>query len=307
MSEISLCCLNQDEYKDLELKDYLKNYLNLSGQAIKRSNLSKAQLTLKLSPKKEIGLPIDLVNKGLVSPSYKGALADLLYEDQDFLAIDKPAGVHLHPLVYSDQENLLSYLRSINKCEVMNVATHTQERGWLYRLDKETSGVVIGVKSNNLYETYRKNFSSQVVLKRYLCVVEGNCSSHGEVELFYRPHSKKGAKMKASFVEYAGELGKMKIDVLYKQDDWSLLQVDLETGLRHQIRSGLSALGHPIVGDELYGAQKSERVYLHAFEYHLRRELKPVMQIQSSLGGVFERFLDLDSLLKVLHDKSLIS
>lgn len=294
-------CLYRPEKNEISLRDFLKNELERPQQYIKKFNFSASFLQKEIPHQYELEIPLDLLNKGLVNPDYEGPPPEVLYEDQDILALHKPCGVHLHPLFYSDSFNLLSFLRKIGKKEVLNIAPHTHEKGWLYRLDRETSGVVVAAKKQNIYERYRKNFSNLVKEKSYLCLVRGECKLDGNYSLYYQAHSKKGALMRASYDQTRGRLGDFKVRRIYTYKDYHVLQVDLKTGLRHQIRAGLKFLGFPILGDELYGGGEASRLMLHAFRYRFHRENQDDLVFKSfSLSG-FDSFLDLDSLLKVLH------
>lgn len=299
-------CLFRPELQDITLKDFLKKDLGISAQFIKKFKLSRSYLEKSFSHQSEISVPLDILNKGMVNPSYSGPKLDILYEDEEFLALNKPSGLHLHPFYYTEQSNLLSFLRKIGKKSILNIATETHEKGWLYRLDRETSGVVVAAKNRLVYELYRKKFSQLVSLKRYICLVSGDCNLDGHYRLFYRSHAKKGALIQVSDQASFGKGGDFVIRKLYSNDKCHLLQVDLKTGLRHQIRAGLQYLGCPIIGDTLYGQENASRLMLHAYQYRLQRQEKEELIITSSSFDGFDSFLDLDSLLEVLHKKSLV-
>lgn len=263
--------------------------------------MPRAYLEKQFSHRDELELPLDLVNKMLVNPQYSGPSVSVLYEDEDFLALNKPPGIHLHPLMYTDELNLLSFLRSSSKQAVLHVACETHEKGWLYRLDRETSGVVIAAKNQKTYDLYRSQFSSLATQKKYLCLVHGEWVLDGFHELFYQPSSKKGAIVLASDDPKKGKKGEFHIKKMAEQNGYQLLQVDLKTGLRHQIRAGLKFLGFPILGDELYGGRPASRLMLHAYQYGLQREKQEDLVVKSLLLSGFDAFLDLDGLLEMLH------
>lgn len=300
-------CLFRPDSTPTTLKKFLRNDLGISSQFIKKIEMPRSFLEKEFFHRDEIELPFDLLNRKMVNPLYEGSPASVLYEDEDFLALHKPHGVHLHPLLYSDKLNLLSYLRNSGRPSVLSVAPETHEKGWLYRLDRETSGVVVAAKNQETYDLYRQQFSTLVTQKRYLCVVQGECDLDGLYSLFYNSHSKKGSMVRATEEQESGKRGDFYIKNIYSQNDYHLLQIDLKTGLRHQIRAGLTFLGFPIVGDELYGGPKASRLMLHAFQYRLQRKEKEDLVLTSSLLSGFDTFLDLDSLLEMLHEKSLIS
>jgi 23S rRNA pseudouridine1911/1915/1917 synthase len=92
--------------------------------------------------------------------------------------------------------------------------------------------------------------------------------------------------------------GVLKVKKVLGKEGKSLLLVKLETGLRHQIRAQLSHLGFPILGDELYGGMKDQRVYLHALKYEWEAEA----EAEDSEAELFDRFFDLNSALQMSHD-----
>lgn len=307
MSDQTKICLFRPSSKTTDLKNYLRNDLGISLQFIKKNNISRSYLDQIFRHRDELDLPLDLLNQKIINPVYSGPPVEILYEDENFLALNKPVGTHLHPLLYSDKSSLLSYLRSVDKKYVLRVAPQTHEKGWLYRLDRETSGVVVAAKNQETYDLYRGQFSTLVSQKRYLCLVRGECHLDGLYSLFYQPSFKKGSFIRVERSNSSGKRGDFYIKKVYSHNNYQLLQVDLKTGLRHQIRAGLSFLGFPILGDELYGGEKAPRLMLHAYQYKLQRPHREDLVLRSSSLSGFDAFLNLNSLLKVLHEKSLIS
>ena len=142
------------------------------------------------------------------------------------------------------------------------------DRGLLFRLDYETSGVLIYCKDQHLRTNIFDNRLDAITLKRYTAIVAGDYNYCEKVSIPLKPFGKKGSKM---IFDKEGDLGEMTVEkVRYNSEKkLSLLKIDLKTGLRHQIRAQLSYLGHPILGDELYGGDKSDRMYLHSTLYEI--------------------------------------
>lgn len=220
--------------------------------------------------KEMIKVPTKLVNHGLINPNYSGASIEIIEENNDFIAVNKPIKVHTHPNDYTCSQNILSYLASINKFEALDVNSEYYDRGVLYRLDFETSGIVILSKSNSLYRDVRDQFHNVAKKKIYLARVCGNAESL----LGIHRHNLKSSQKKGSLITLGdensprAELEVIEVDYCSVTDQ-SLLKIELKTGLRHQIRFQLSTLNFPILGDKLYGGQKADRMYLHASEYLL--------------------------------------
>lgn len=290
------------------VEDFLKKDLGLSGQWLKKHDLTKNFLKKDLRPHEELTLPLDLLNKDLISPVYRGEEVTILFENERFLVVEKPCSTHGHPLRYSDQTNLLSFLRAKKKFEVPSLSIGGQEKGWLYRLDFETSGVLVGCKNTDDYNFLRSSFETSVLRKRYLCVVNGTGPEDGQYQFSYTATGQMGSKMRAEqFREDRGTLGTSWVKKVFESRGRSVYRVDLVTGIRHQIRATFEALGFPLLGDELYGGEKADRLYLHAYEYHLKCQNEESFKFQSLPLSFGNDLLDLNSLLQVLHDQSLIS
>lgn len=270
----------EDLYQDLLAP------LGLSKSQYKKSGLKK---NLSFKKGKILELPIDLLRNGEVNPVYEGRPIKILAEDDYFIALSKPFGIHGHPQSYSETTTVLNFLKNISLCPVFGGA----ERGLLYRLDKETSGVLILAKKEAVFEELRNHFNNAAKEKIYLAIVEGEFSALGEMSHFLKGSEAKGSKQKES---EEGSLAKLTIlESRYnKIDNCSLVKIKLHSGLRHQIRAQLSLSGFPIKGDLLYGGAPSERLYLHALNYSLEYEGKNY-SFEDKKAELFDKFFDLDS------------
>ncbi len=235
-------------------KSWMKNYLNVKQ--------------LNLSGQIEVAVPVDVLMKNHINPMYDGPEIKVLHEDENFIVFDKPEGIHSHPLRYDESDNCLSFLRSVGKGSQLYVNSENYDRGLLFRLDCETSGILIYCKKEELRENLFENRLDAIVLKRYTAVVSGDFNQPSDVSIPLKPFGKRGKKMVYST---QGDVGEMKVEKLNynPEKNLSLVKVDLKTGLRHQIRAQLSHLGHPILGDELYGGEPSERMHLHSTLYEI--------------------------------------
>ena len=159
------------------LQDYLID-LGLSKRKIKQA-LDKKRLQKSVEAKSSLTLPISLRNTSHINPCYTGKEIKVIFEDEIFIVFDKPASTHCHPLDYEDQNNVLSFARDKSYFELLKVAPHTPERGLIHRLDKSTSGVLIGVKKQAAYDHIRENFESVVFVKEYRALDRGECPLEG--------------------------------------------------------------------------------------------------------------------------------
>src|SRR5690606_10641172 len=122
------------------LKEGLQAALGCSGQLLKR-HFSSKQLSHPQRSQDLVRLPLEFVNHLQLNPKYQGAPGKILKETDDYLAVHKPPFIHSHPLRYSDTDTLLNFLAQENKWAPLLVNTKSYDRGLLYRLDYETSGV----------------------------------------------------------------------------------------------------------------------------------------------------------------------
>ena len=199
----------------------------------------------------------------------------IIYEDKNVLVVDKPAGIVVFPegksvrLFHSSEKAVISLIgQLIEKHSVLKNAGEAPRYGIVHRLDKDTSGILLVAKSNESLIFLQKEFINRRVDKKYICLVEGQIKQDsGEIKTLI-------ARSKSDFrKQVVSETGREAITdwkVLERFKDYTLLEVKIKTGRRHQIRCHLSYLQHPVAGDKLYGFKNSKapeglkRQFLHA-------------------------------------------
>lgn len=187
----------------------------------------------------------------------------VLYEDDDCVVINKPTGVLTHALgVHGNEASVASFLRS-------KVSGLDGDRaGIVHRLDRATSGVIIGAKNQRALSLLQKQFSLRKAKKTYAAVVEGNPEPK---EAIIDMPIERNPKAPATFrVGPNGKQSKTHYKVLMAGEKYSLLELKPETGRTHQLRVHLTKIGHPIVGDPLYGGSRhGNRLFLHALSLEI--------------------------------------
>ena len=187
----------------------------------------------------------------------------VLYEDKNCIVIDKPAGVLTHALgKHGDEASVASFLRD-------KVSGLDGDRaGIVHRLDRATSGVIIGAKDQRALSSLQKQFSQRKAKKTYVALVEGHPDPE---EAVIDMPIERNPKLPATFrVGPNGKLSKTYYKVLKEGEKYSLVELKPETGRTHQLRVHMQKIGHPIVGDPLYGSGKyGDRLYLHALSLEL--------------------------------------
>jgi len=263
------------EYVLLESIDSVEEFLKLQfGASSKKCKkyFDKSFLNRTFKARSTLRLPLNFINDGMINPAYEGPKIEIIFEDELFIVLNKPANIFVHPLSYEEKNNCLSFLRTIRP-NLLSVNIDNYDRGLLYRLDFETSGVLVFVKNEIDYRFMREHFSECAKKKIYLALVEGECKLNGMFIHYFSSKEIKGRRVVVrdraeSVDELKGELSITASSYLAASGT-SLLEVELKSGLRHQIRSQLSHLNFPIRGDEFYGGKKATRLYLHALKYEL--------------------------------------
>lgn len=291
------------EFSSIVESDSVESWLietfQLSKSQIKKHLSSKNYLKKHVRKKDVLSVPINLVNYLKINPSYDGEKVEILYEENNFLALSKPTNIHCHPLSYQEKDNLLSYLRENNKDKFLEVNSERYDRSLLYRLDFETSGVVILTSNKESYSKIRNDFKSIMKHKEYLALCVGDFDQEGEQQHFFKPSGIKGSKQIVSDEKIDKSLsGSLKVIKLSynKEENVSLVKVHLTSGLRHQIRAQLAYLGFPILGDMLYGSRSAKRLFLHAYIYEFEFNGKK-NEFKDDRLNLFDSFFDLNSLL----------
>lgn len=227
-----------------------------------------------------------IYTEGVTGPSPVAPTMDfrIIYEDNNMLVIDKPAGIVVFPegqtlIKQQATEELLREKTLIDllieeKPELKNVG-ESPRYGIVHRLDKDTSGVLLVAKTSEALIFLQKQFKNREVEKKYICLVHGHVKDDkGEIKTLLARSPKDGRKQKVYLEkephpESARE-AITEFKVLKDFKGYTLLEVEMKTGRRHQIRCHFSYLQHPIAGDKLYGFRNTKepknlsRQFLHA-------------------------------------------
>jgi 23S rRNA pseudouridine1911/1915/1917 synthase len=189
----------------------------------------------------------------------------VLHEDSSLLFLDKASGVPSHPLEPGESGTLANAL-SARYPEVAQAALDEREGGLCHRLDIETSGVILAARTRAAWTAMREAFTGREVDKRYLALVNGPIADEGEIDL---PLIHAGDRVRPAVdaKEKARE-ALSRFTVLARTGTSSLVEVQILTGVLHQVRAHLAAIGSPIVGDALYKGPSDpglpHRFFLHA-------------------------------------------
>lgn len=186
---------------------------------------------------------------------------NIIYEDEWILAINKPAGIPIHPsrLHYTDSmsNGVKYYFNSIHLNKKIRPVN---------RLDLNTSGLVVFAKCEYIQEQFSKQMSNNLFKKDYLCIVDGILQE--KTGIINLPISRKHGSIIERTINQNGKNSVTHYTVLNEFENYSFIQCKLETGRTHQIRVHMQAIGHPILGDTLYGKKSKliNRQALHSYK-----------------------------------------
>jgi 23S rRNA pseudouridine1911/1915/1917 synthase len=200
---------------------------------------------------------------------------DVLYEDADVVAIDKPAGMVVHAGAGVHSGTVVNAL--LHRFVALSGVGGALRPGIVHRLDRYTSGVLLVAKNDGAHQRLAAQFSGRQVEKVYLALVHGQVKREsGRIERPIARDPVRRTRMTARLA--AGRAAWSEYRVLRRFERFTLLEVTIGTGRTHQIRVHLSSIGHPVAGDTVYGAPaKTEgrpplgRYFLHAHRIRFRQ------------------------------------
>ncbi|MGI6559045.1 MAG: RluA family pseudouridine synthase [Limnochordia bacterium] len=181
---------------------------------------------------------------------------DVYFEDDDLLVLNKPRGMVVHPAAGNLRGTLVNAL--LGRCGNLSDIGGTDRPGIVHRLDKDTSGLLVVAKNNYAHYRLGGQFQRRTVKREYLAIVYGHLRApRGCIDAPIGRHPRHRKKM-AVLPEGKGRQAITCFQVLEEFKGYSLLRCRLETGRTHQIRVHLAHLGHPLVGDAVYGPKSNE-------------------------------------------------
>lgn len=259
-----------DRYDGMALEEYLKTVMEVSARQRQKLFFSRGVYVNGVSAHTKQALKAgDMVAiRQFKDTSYgvtpeEGNL-DIIYEDNDVIVVNKPAGILVHPAGRTESGTLANYLAGYFKQKKQIVTIRP-----VHRLDRDTTGCVLFAKSGKMQTTLEKMLAEGKIHRSYEAVIVGAGSKLAEEcpqGIIEAPIAKDVFRPNRRVVALGGQRAVTHFQVLKKGQSFSLLSLWLETGRTHQIRVHLAYSGYPVVGDKMYGrADKSlGRQALHA-------------------------------------------
>ena len=238
--------------------------LTASGRALKANTVLEAGASVLL----EIP-PAEPAHHLEPDPSI---VLDVVYEDDDLLLVNKPAGLVVHPAPGHWQGTMVNAL--LARGDDFGGIAGVQRPGIVHRLDRDTSGLIMVAKHDAAQQSLMAQLKARRVKKTYLALAAGSVAAAvGRIEA---PIGRDSKDRQRFAVIADGRASTTGYRVRERFDGWTLLELDLVTGRTHQIRVHLAAIGHPVAGDPVYGTGTSrrgpdglERLFLHAWRLEL--------------------------------------
>ena len=275
MKEIKLLATEESD-----LIEYLVKNTDYSKSKIK--SLIKYK-KIYINNKNSFKLPMMIHNNDriLIDLTVKERLPfEIIYEDNDIIVVNKEAGL-LTIANYNEKEMTLYH----------QVREYANKHGFklfiVHRLDKETSGIVMFAKNERMKLLFQDNWNELVKERCYFAVVEGKLTRKGRIDNFLFEENN-------TFV-HSSKLGKRAITNYVPvefNDEYTLLDVNIETGRKNQIRVHLSELGYPIVGDKKYGSKKNpiKRLGLHSYKLEVMHPItRKYLKFEVSIPKIFRK------------------
>jgi 23S rRNA pseudouridine1911/1915/1917 synthase len=300
------------ELKELRFDAFMRRCLpHLSRRALEQA--IRARLftingkVAKKGSRLRAGDAVSFAGPGLWLATRPAPAADLVvpivYEDSSLLVVNKPAGMATHGFSGRETSTLANVLTGMRP-ELHGVGKNRWEPGLVHRLDRDTSGVLLIAKTQTAFAALREQFRRRQITKKYLALVWGETAATGSIAyaLAHDPRNPRRMRALVHFTEAAKKLKRWRAITRFRKlaarQGVTLLEVEMETGVTHQIRAHLAAIGHGIVADPLYGDARAAafdlgRHFLHAWSLRfLHPEHGSAVQVQAELPGDLQGVLE---------------
>lgn len=266
-------------------RSYLQNLIE-EGSVKINGKIKKSNYKLKLNDIVHIDIPDPVALN--VEP--ENIPLNIVYEDSDVIVINKPQGMVVHPASGVQNGTLVNAL--LNHCEDLSGINGVARPGIVHRIDKDTSGVLVVAKNDNAHNKLAQQLKDHSMTRAYIALVEGVLKKEeGTVDVPLGRHPVERIKIA---VVKDGRRAVTHYRVLERFKSNTLVECVLETGRTHQIRVHMAHIGHPLVGDPVYGYKKQrfnlEGQMLHAKKLgFIHPSTGTYIEFESEMPEYFER------------------
>lgn len=283
-----------DKYLAEQLPDITRSYLQ---KLLKDGSVQMNGKPVKASTKTAAGAFIELTIPEPEEPEIlpEDIPLDILYEDSDVILINKPKDMVVHPAAGHYTGTLVNALMYHCKGDLSGI-NGVLRPGIVHRIDKDTTGVLIVCKNDKAHNALAEQLKEHSITRKYRAIVCGNLKEdEGTVDAPLGRHPQDRKKM--AIVRTGGKRAVTHYRVLERFGNYTYIECQLETGRTHQIRVHMASLGHPLLGDEVYGRVKSPFKLggqtLHAMVLgFIHPTTGEYMEFEAPLPEYFEKLLE---------------
>ena len=283
-----------DKYLAEQQPDITRSYLQ---KLLKDGSVQMNGKPVKTSTKTAAGAVIELTIPEPEEPEIlpEDIPLDILYEDSDVILINKPKDMVVHPAAGHYTGTLVNALMYHCKGDLSGI-NGVLRPGIVHRIDKDTTGVLIVCKNDKAHNALAEQLKEHSITRKYRAIVCGNLKEdEGTVDAPLGRHPQDRKKM--AIVRTGGKRAVTHYQVLERFGNYTYIECQLETGRTHQIRVHMASLGHPLLGDEVYGRVKSpfklEGQTLHAMVLgFIHPTTGEYMEFEAPLPEYFEKLLE---------------
>lgn len=251
-----------DEFDNVRLDSYISTKDGSLSRATIQKLLESNNITVndeikKSSYKVKSGdvIKIDVPEAKDIGLVAQDIPVEIVYEDSDIIVVNKPKGMVVHPANGNPDGTLVNAIMNICKDSLSGIGGEIRP-GIVHRLDKNTSGLLIVAKNDNAHLKMSEQIKNREVKKIYIALVRGIIKEDEATINMPIARSKKDRKKMA--VDKDGKEAITHFKVIKRYDNYTLLEIKIDTGRTHQIRVHMSQIGHPVVGDDVYSNGKNE-------------------------------------------------
>ena len=217
---------------------------------------------------------------------------EIVYEDSDVIVVNKPSGMVVHPANGHYKDTLVNAL--MYHCTDLSTINGEIRPGIVHRIDKDTSGLLVACKNDLSHNSIAAQLKAKTSTRKYIAIVYGNFEhNYGKIDAPIARDPQNRLKMA---VVKGGKESITTFKVLERYGDYTLLELKLETGRTHQIRVHMAYIGHPVLGDPLYGPKKVIGIngqYLHAKTLgFVHPRTNEYMEFTSELPDFFQEMIE---------------
>lgn len=270
-------------------RSFFQKIIENGGVSLNSKIINKPSVLIRLDDKITVEFP-KILPLGEFRPLAENTQVDVIFEHPHFLVINKPSSLSVHPPSFQNTTPTLVDWLICHFKEVSNVGC-SERPGIVHRLDKDTSGIIIIAKNNYAHAIFGDMFKNRTIKKTYHALVHGHAPESGTIDYAISRHQIIKTKMTHTIPSGRASITHYKVIKYFS--DMSLLEVNPITGRTHQIRVHCAAIGHPIVGDKLYGNSSKliNRQALHAYSVSFNFENQPYFFI-ADIQEDFKKLLE---------------